>query len=164
MNYFIEGREEIKSIISYNNTLEGELEFKKSIKINGTFRGTIKGEGLLFIDKDGNVNADIVANEIIIAGKFNGSIIAKSKVEIDETAEVRGSIDTYKLKVADGATLEATCNMYSQEDLIKKIKEKYNMEFSGRTNNSQIQENKKEIISNNMKEDNNKPKNRKNKN
>ena len=126
MNYFIEGREQIKSIVINGNTLEGDLEFQNSIKINCNFRGTIKGNGLLFIDKDASVNAEILVNELIIAGNFDGSIIAKSKVEIDETAVVRGNIDTYKLKVADGAILEATCNMHSQEKIDEIIKNKYN--------------------------------------
>lgn len=118
-DYFIENKDQINTILEVNTDLNGELSFETSLQMKGKFKGIINASGLLIIDKDAYVEADIKTKDIVIAGSVKGNIIATNKLEIEPTGKLTGDIKTFKLKIADGVYFEGNCEMLSQEDLLK---------------------------------------------
>lgn len=89
----------------------GNLNFKTSLKICGTFKGTIKTEGYLEISPEANVEAEIEAGSVKIAGILKGNINKSERVELVNTAQMYGNITTKVLKIEDGVIFQGECKM-----------------------------------------------------
>jgi cytoskeletal protein CcmA (bactofilin family) len=60
----------------------------------------------LTIAADGTVNADAVADTILIEGTAKGTLLAESRMTLKQTANVTGDIQAPILTVVDGATIK----------------------------------------------------------
>jgi len=78
-------------------------------RIEGHVRGEIVGAGRLEIGQAGAVEARVEAAEVIVAGSLEGEVRAGRRVELQATARVRGSIETPRLALDDGALFEGPC-------------------------------------------------------
>ncbi len=52
---------------------------------------------------------------MIISGEVTGDVTAKSKVELQSSAKLRGNIRTGVLKIDEGALFEGNCSMRPEE-------------------------------------------------
>jgi cytoskeletal protein CcmA (bactofilin family) len=68
------------------------------------------------IGSEGKVEADIVANNVFIAGELIGTVYARTQVEITEKGKVYGDITTRNLMVDQGVMFEGKCHMISEEE------------------------------------------------
>ncbi len=102
-NYY--NNKKIKTVLGKNTYFNGNLSFKDSLKINGNFIGNIKvtGQGALIIGSTSTVQANIIANTIVIMGTVKGDVIAQEKVEMLSTGRLFGNIKSKKIKISDGA-------------------------------------------------------------
>ena len=91
--------------------LKGNLKFSSSLKICGGFEGNIDAGGFLYIEEGAIVKADIVAQDVIIAGEVHGNIEARSMVEMLPTSRIYGNVRTSKIRIADGVVFEGKCEM-----------------------------------------------------
>lgn len=89
----------------------GSLSFQGRVRIDGTFEGTIRSDDLLEIGPDGRVEGEIEVAQALIAGFFDGTITARERCTVLETAEVRGRIVTPYVDVRTGATLRCEMNV-----------------------------------------------------
>src|SRR5437667_12736454 len=78
------GRKEVvneteEKSIEINAKMQGTMSFKDpvNLKVNGNFNGTLEVRGTLTIGPSAFVEAHITGDNIIIAGKVRGDIIAK---------------------------------------------------------------------------------------
>jgi len=81
--------------------IQGELEIEGELVIAGLVRGYIAALKLV-IAPGGIVEGDIVAREVIIAGRLNGRVFAPS-VTVEASAEVEGRLFHTNITVAQGA-------------------------------------------------------------
>jgi len=65
----------------------------------------------LVIAGSGNVKAEIEAGDVKISGRFDGTITAKSKVELYKPAFVTGTVITPVLKIEEGVVFNGNCRM-----------------------------------------------------
>ena len=102
-----------EKILDVDATMQGTLAFKDpvNLRINGNFEGTLDTRGSLTVGEHAVVNANIIGEFIIIAGKVKGKIIAREKLTLLPTAVVQGEIVPAKLVVGEGAVLEGSCRM-----------------------------------------------------
>ncbi|MCX8059289.1 MAG: polymer-forming cytoskeletal protein [Spirochaetes bacterium] len=105
------GFDKIKTILGEETNLEGDLKYKDSLMIKGRFKGTIKTDGYLILDANSNVEADITAKYVRIAGTLKGNILDSFKIEMVGQAKVAGNIKTEVLKIDDGVIFEGKCEM-----------------------------------------------------
>ena len=105
-------REEDK-IVEINAQMQGTLTFKDpvSLKINGEFNGSLETKGTLTIGNRAVVEANITGDNIIIAGKVNGDILAHKMLTLMPTAVLKGNISTSKLNIVEGAIFQGKCQM-----------------------------------------------------
>src|SRR3989338_11088341 len=111
------GRKEVteteEKSIEINAKMQGTLSFKDpvNLKVNGNFNGTLEVRGTLTIGNAAFVEAHITGDNIIIAGKVRGDIIAKRMLVLMPTAVLTGNIQTPKLNIVEGAIFQGRCQM-----------------------------------------------------
>lgn len=93
--------------------LEGKLESTGTFRIDSDMKGTLVSEETLILGEHATVEGEIHGNYVIIAGRFNGIIRAKGKVEIQTKAIVTGEIHTPCLVMEPGAIFDGRCHMLS---------------------------------------------------
>lgn len=100
-------------ILDVDASMQGTLSFKDpvNLRINGHFDGTLETKGNLTIGETANVNAHIVGENVIIAGRVKGDVIATTRLVFLPTAIFHGEIKTPKLNIVEGAVFQGKCNM-----------------------------------------------------
>ena len=102
-----------EKILDVDASMQGKLVFNDpvNLRINGKFEGTLATKGNLTIGETATIEAHITGENIIIAGKVRGDIIAKHRLVLLPTAAMQGDIRTPKLNIVEGAVFEGTCHM-----------------------------------------------------
>jgi len=94
------------TIISEASSLEGKLEVQGNVLIQGSFRGGIISR-TLEIFKDGKAFGSIEAENVTIAGHFEGELACSGLLTIAKTGTVKGRVAYVALSVERGGLLDA---------------------------------------------------------
>jgi cytoskeletal protein CcmA (bactofilin family) len=94
------------TIISETSTLKGELKMPGNVIIMGAFTGSIISR-TLEIFKDGKAFGSIEAENVTIAGYFEGELACSGLLTIAKTGTVKGKLAYGALSVELGGLLEA---------------------------------------------------------
>jgi len=102
-----------EKVLDVDAAMQGTLSFKDpvNLRINGKFEGELETRGNLTVGQTAMVLANIVGDNIIIAGRVRGKVIAKERLTLLPTAIVEGDIYPTKLNVTEGAIFEGRCSM-----------------------------------------------------
>ena len=100
-------------VLDVTASMEGSLVFQEpvSLRISGRFEGTLETRGQLTIGEKAQVHAEIIGEEITVAGRVEGKILAKRSLRIVPPAVVKGEVTTPILQVEAGARLEGSVRM-----------------------------------------------------
>ena len=100
-------------VIEINAQMEGALTFPDpvNLKIYGRYTGKLDTRGTLTIGQTAQVEANIIGENVILAGKVKGNIIAKKMLVLMPTAVLYGDISTSKLNIVEGAVFQGRCHM-----------------------------------------------------
>ena len=96
----------ILSIIAPSTKFKGTLSGSDSVLIAGHFKGEINCEGLVRVDREGRVQGIINSPYIIVEGEITGDIMSAEHVELRAGARVIGNINTVKIVMAEGCTIQ----------------------------------------------------------
>jgi cytoskeletal protein CcmA (bactofilin family) len=91
--------------------IEGRLESSGTFRIDSAMKGTLVSEDTLVLGEHATVEGEIHGNHLIIAGRFDGLIRAKAKVEIQPSAVVTGEIHCPCVVIEAGAIFDGHCHM-----------------------------------------------------
>jgi cytoskeletal protein CcmA (bactofilin family) len=94
------------TIISETCSLKGKLKMPGNVIILGSFTGSIISR-ILEIFKDGKVFGSIEAENVTIAGYFEGEMACSGLLTIAKTATVKGRVAYGALSVEHGGLLDA---------------------------------------------------------
>ena len=84
--------------------IQGKITSTENLTIDGRVEGTIElGDHSLTIGAGASVEADLVAQTIVISGAVTGNVLASIKVDLHATAAVTGDITAPVLSMAEGA-------------------------------------------------------------
>lgn len=105
-----------EKILDVDATVQGTLTFKDpvNLRINGRFEGTLDVKGNLTVGPTAQVKANIIGENVIIAGKVKGKITARERLTLLPTAVLQGEIFPARLNVAEGGIFEGTCRMLQE--------------------------------------------------
>ena len=99
------------TVIGKDTTIKGELTFDGSARILGHVEGQIAAKGQLEIGDGGRCKATIDADKIVIDGKVEGDITARSSLQLNAKADLHGDLTAATLVIAEGATLVGHCRV-----------------------------------------------------
>ncbi|MCU1383644.1 MAG: hypothetical protein JWL71_2341 [Acidobacteria bacterium] len=86
--------------------IQGKVTSTENLTIDGRVEGTIElGDHSLTIGPDASVEADLVAQTIVVSGAVVGNVLATVKVDLHATASVKGDIEAPLIVMADGAVV-----------------------------------------------------------
>jgi cytoskeletal protein CcmA (bactofilin family) len=92
--------------ISQGIRIKGEITGSEDLFLDGLFEGTVNlSSGSLTVGPNGEVKADIFAREVIVRGRVDGKIVGREKIQLWNTGNVAGDLQTERLTIEDGAVL-----------------------------------------------------------
>ena len=103
-------------VLGPRDTLIGTLMVEGDVRVEGTLQGDVSATGEVSVQSSGNAHARIEARDIVIAGEVEGSAIARDLVALAETATFSGELRSSRLRVDEGATVNATIAMTGSGD------------------------------------------------
>jgi cytoskeletal protein CcmA (bactofilin family) len=103
--------DDFDTILSPDIDFSGALNFEKPFLIRGKVSGEIKATGLLVIDEEAVVNADIITSRVVIRGFVKGNITATEKVEITVTGKLEGDVSVPEISMEAGCMFNGRCTM-----------------------------------------------------
>jgi cytoskeletal protein CcmA (bactofilin family) len=92
--------------------IKGDITGSEDLVIAGRVEGSITLNGrVLTLAEGSHMVGDVSAGTVIVSGQIDGTIDAKTRLDIKSTAVVRGKLSTARLVVADGSVLNAQVEM-----------------------------------------------------
>ena len=99
------------SLLSTNVKIEGEVQGEENLHIDGQIKGSIKLNGDILIGNRGVVEAEIVANNIVIQGQVTGNVSARQQLEIQPSGKLIGDCSARSIDIKEGALFEGRSHM-----------------------------------------------------
>jgi cytoskeletal protein CcmA (bactofilin family) len=103
--------EDFDTILSPDIDFSGTLNFEKPFLIRGRVSGEIAARGLLVVDEDAVVEANINASRVIIRGSVKGDVTAAEKVEVTITGKLVGNVSAPEIFMETGCVFNGRCTM-----------------------------------------------------
>ena len=96
--------------------IKGELSGAEALYIDGRIEGKISlPDNRVTIGRNGSVQANITAREVVVMGKVSGNIECSDRVDIRSEGSVTGDVSTVRISVEDGAVLKGGVEVRSSE-------------------------------------------------
>jgi cytoskeletal protein CcmA (bactofilin family) len=103
--------EDFDTILAQDIDFSGTLIFEKPFLIRGKVSGEISARGLLVVDEEAVVDANINASRVIIRGSVKGNVTAAEKVEIAITGKLVGNVTAPEIFMETGCVFNGRCTM-----------------------------------------------------
>jgi cytoskeletal protein CcmA (bactofilin family) len=98
------------SLIAREDRVEGTIRVHKLIRIAGWFKGRLEAPSVI-IEQGGSVNAEIIADDVVVAGEYTGNLLCRKRLEVQATGKVSGRLETLKLVLQEGAAMDGEIHM-----------------------------------------------------
>jgi cytoskeletal protein CcmA (bactofilin family) len=93
-----------QATIGKSLVIKGEVTGSESLYIDGRVEGSISLAGnRVTIGRNGVVNANITAREIVVLGKLRGNLTASDRVDIRSDGSLTGDVVAARISIEDGA-------------------------------------------------------------
>ena len=92
-------------VIGSGVRMEGKIDGAMVSDIAGTYNGKIKSDSIN-VSQTGEFIGDITGSDINISGKVDGTINSDEQLNINESADIKGTIEYTSLKVSYGARVQ----------------------------------------------------------
>ena len=99
------------NVLVKGTVLEGALKCESDLRVDGTIKGKLNCQAKVIIGPTGSVDGEIHCQNAVIEGSFKGILTVTELLNVRETAEVGGEINTNKLIVQSGAKFNVACKM-----------------------------------------------------
>ena len=97
-----EGTNSEVTVVGQGARLEGTIVSAGSLRIDGQVKGKINADGDVVLSSQSQVEADIHATNVSVAGRFKGNIFVKGKAELARGGRVDGNVTSKVLVVQEG--------------------------------------------------------------
>lgn len=86
------GNEGAMSFIGPGMNIVGDLSTDGSVRVEGRIEGTVRAGKTVIIGNGGEVVGDVLTQDAVVGGTIRGTIIAESRLELQATCDIEGSI------------------------------------------------------------------------
>jgi len=113
------------SVIGKSIIIKGEIAATDPLYIYGCIEGLITAPAhRVTVGKEGQVNADITAREVVIMGEVCGNLNSGERVEIRGDGSLTGNLATHRICIEEGATLRGKIDVHKPAEKPKVEKRK----------------------------------------
>jgi len=102
------------TIIGAGAKLEGTVVSAGSLRVDGQVKGKISAEGDVMLAPQSQVDADIKAQNVSVAGRFKGSLQVRGRAELNRGGRVEGTITSKTLVIEEGGIFQGQSIMDQQ--------------------------------------------------
>jgi cytoskeletal protein CcmA (bactofilin family) len=99
------------SYFGKNLTIKGSVSGNGNIIILGNLDGKFNLRGRVKIAQPAKIKGEVRADIISVNGTVQGSLVAKERLHLDQTARIEGQIATPKLSISEGASFDGEITM-----------------------------------------------------
>jgi len=99
------------SLVASGDVFEGKLTTTNGVRVLGTVHGTVESKSNIQVEADANVDADITAENVTIAGTYKGKLNCSGRLEITATGRASGELETGRILLHEGGYFEGTLHM-----------------------------------------------------
>lgn len=110
--------DQMNGLLDKGCAFEGKLTFDGSVQINGDFQGEVYSDGTLVVGTSGRVSAKVFVDTLIVYGKVEGQVEAKTRVEMHVPGMVTADVRTRNLSIEDGVIFQGHCQMERASDVL----------------------------------------------
>ncbi len=107
------------TVIGADTIVIGDLRGIGPYAIFGQVHGDGELEGALHLGPSASWHGNIHTRDACIAGQINGSLIVVDKLEIADTAVIRGRVSAASISIATGAIVEGEIEVTSGTPIIR---------------------------------------------
>lgn len=97
--------EEFEFLLGKKSTLCGNVQTSGASRIDGNFKGIVVSESDVLVGTSGVVEANIFGENVTVAGKVTGNVVARGTLEILASGVLTGDVKVGNLVVETGAAL-----------------------------------------------------------
>lgn len=105
----VKSPERFDTLIGRQTEIHGSLRLMQSVRIDGKVIGNIEATQdqpiTVVVGQEGEVQGDVSASRVIVAGRVSGNIDAYERVEMHASALVQGDVKYGSIAVEHGARL-----------------------------------------------------------
>ena len=105
------------TVVARGVRVEGDFKVDGNIQIEGEVHGTITATGDLQIGPEAKVQADIEAQNAVIAGEVRGNLHVKGKLDLLASSRFSGDLTTAVISIGAGSQINGAVHM--GEDQVK---------------------------------------------
>jgi cytoskeletal protein CcmA (bactofilin family) len=96
--------------------IKGEVSGSESLYVDGRIEGTITfKDHRVTVGRNGVVQANIAAREVVIMGKVTGNVECSDRVDIRSEGTLNGDVVSQRISVEDGAMLRGSVQLTPSE-------------------------------------------------
>ena len=96
------------SVIGRNTRFRGEVRGRGPLIIRGQVEGNVGIEERLTVDVGGLLEAEVRANDVVVAGEARGNLLAAGTLVVRSTGVAEGKLNARGMRVEEGAILKGT--------------------------------------------------------
>lgn len=111
---------DVKTLIGEGCKIEGNFYIPTFSRIDGLIKGDLTGESGIIIGNQGKVEGNITAQEVIIYGSVRGNIETQ-RLDIKKGATLNGDIIVSHLVTEQGSVFNGLCKMNLEQDNITEL-------------------------------------------
>jgi cytoskeletal protein CcmA (bactofilin family) len=100
-----------ESVIGPDDFFDGRYRSERGVRIQGNARGSIESRQYIFVEGGAEVEAELSAEDITVAGSFNGKIECRRRLEVTSSGKVQGQVQTKLLVVQEGGLIDGELKM-----------------------------------------------------
>jgi len=106
-------QESQEKFLDVNASMQGTLRFDDpvNLRINGKFEGTLDTKGKLMVGNKADIKADIIGENIAVAGSVQGNIRATKILQLESSARLMGDVEAPRLSIEEGAIINGRLQM-----------------------------------------------------
>ncbi len=110
------------TVIGEDSRFKGTIKGEGSLRIEGLLEGEVIYEGMVVVGQNAEVDADIYAEGITIAGEVRGNVETKGKLEITSSGKLFGGLVAQHLQIEKGAVFKGNSKMGTEEQTSDKLR------------------------------------------
>jgi cytoskeletal protein CcmA (bactofilin family) len=111
------GSAKIETVIGPNANFKGVVQSDGGLRVDGVVEGNIQIAGNLIIGETGKVIAEVVAQNVSVAGALKGTVKAQGRLEILSTGRVWGDISVSSFLIDEGGFFRGQSVMPGEPDM-----------------------------------------------